>query len=250
LVRGITSIPGIEEASLTTNAMLLEKYAFALAKAGLTRVNISLDTLKHENFTRITRGGLISKVINGISAAEKAGLTPIKINTVVVRGLNDDELKSLAELSLHRPWHVRFIELMPVGNAQDWGVGFPSSDQRYISVHEMKDRLSDLHLVPANAPTSNGPARTYRIPGALGTVGFISPLGEHFCESCNRLRLTADGALRPCLLMDTEIPIKDLLNDNEAIRNHIEKAAAMKPEGHELYQNHYPEARRMAQIGG
>jgi len=250
LIRGIAATLGIEEVSLTTNAMLLEKQAAALAEAGLIRVNVSLDTLDPEKFTRITRGGQIKKVFRGIAAAEKAGLTPIKINTVVVRGLNDNELSALARLSVEHPWHIRFIELMPVGNAQDWGEGFPTTDQRYISVQEMHTQLSSLDLQLAQTPIGNGPARTFCIPDALGTVGFISPLGEHFCETCNRLRLTADGALRPCLLLDTEISIRESLEKGEDLTQHITQAVTLKPEGHELYQHHYPEARRMTQIGG
>ena len=250
LVGGISAIPGMDEVSLTTNAMLLAKYAPALAGAGLSRVNISLDTLDPEKFTRITRGGQIGKVFRGITAAEAYGLTPIKINTVVVGGLNDDELPALARLSVDHPWHIRFIELMPVGNTQDWGDSFPPVDQRYISVQEMKTRLSSLVFQPVEKPIGNGPARSFRIPDAPGTVGFISPLGEHFCEDCNRMRLTADGALRPCLLKDIEIPVRDVLGDNNALENQIAQAVAIKPEGHELCLQHYPEARRMAQIGG
>jgi cyclic pyranopterin phosphate synthase len=168
----------------------------------------------------------------------------------VVRGLNDDELLDLAHLTIENPWHIRFIELMPVGNAQDWGAGFPAEGQRYISVREMKSKLADLEMQPDRVPVGNGPARTYRIPGTPGTVGFISPLGEHFCESCNRLRLTADGALRPCLLMDDEIQVRECLGNNQALKDQIVQAAALKPEGHQLFRKLYPEARRMAQIGG
>ncbi|GAB4525548.1 MAG: GTP 3',8-cyclase MoaA [Anaerolineales bacterium] len=250
LVRQIAATPGIEEVSLTTNAMLLAKKAAALAAAGLTRVNVSLDTLDAEKFRRITRGGQIERVFAGIAAAEKHGLTPVKINTVVVRGVNDDELADLALLSAEHPWHVRFIELMPVGNAQDWGPGFPPDGARYVSVQEMRERLAHLGLEPAQTPRGNGPARTFRIPGAAGTVGFISPVGEHFCDQCNRLRLTADGALRPCLLMDAEVSVKEQLRAGLDVSPRLLEAVSLKPEGHELLQQHLPEARRMAQIGG
>jgi len=250
LVRNISTIPGIEEVSLTTNAILLEKYAADLSDAGLSRVNISLDTLNPDKFTRVTRGGQIRKVFRGIAAAEAFGLTPIKINTVVVGGFNDDELPPLARLSADHTWHIRFIELMPIGNAQDWGDSFPPVDQRYISVQEMKTRLLSLGLQPVEKPIGNGPARYYRIPDAPGTVGFISPLGEHFCEECNRMRLTADGTLRPCLLMDTEISVKDVIGDDQALSEYIARAVSQKPKNHELCLHHFPEARRMAQIGG
>jgi cyclic pyranopterin phosphate synthase len=250
IVARITSIPAIEEVSLTTNAMLLERLAQPLANAGLKRVNVSLDTLDAEKFKRITRGGNINRLWRGIAAAEDAGLTPLKLNTVVVNGLNADELPALARLTIKKPWHVRFIELMPVGNAQNWGEGFPAHPDRYIPVQEMQARLSSFDLQPVTTPIGNGPARTFRMPGALGTVGFISPLGEHFCQNCNRLRLTADGYLRPCLLLDGEVNVRDTVRAGKPIFPLLQQAVDAKPQGHELFLQHYPESRRMAQIGG
>jgi cyclic pyranopterin phosphate synthase len=216
----------------------------------LKRVNISLDTLDADKFRRITRGGEIDRLWRGIAAAEKAGLTPLKLNTVVVNGLNADELSVIAQLTIENPWHVRFIELMPVGNAQNWGEGFPVADERYMSIQKMSAQLSTFDLRPVTPPTGNGPARTFRILGALGTVGFISPLGEHFCQNCNRLRLTADGYLRPCLLLDGEINVREALRTGEPLLPLIQKAVDAKLAGHELLTQHYPESRRMAQIGG
>lgn len=250
IVGKIASIPGIIDVSLTTNAMLLDKLARPLADAGLTRVNISLDTLDPEKFRRITRGGRLDRLWHGINAAEQAGLGPIKLNTVVVNGLNSNELPDLARLTLEHSWHVRFIELMPLGNSQTWGKDYPESDQRYLSVQQMHLLLSDLELQPTSAPTSNGPARTFRCSGAMGTIGFISPVGDHFCTSCNRLRLTADGFLRPCLLLDREVDIRDALKAGAPLLPLIEQAVQQKPKGHELSTNHFPELRRMAQIGG
>jgi cyclic pyranopterin phosphate synthase len=250
IVGRIAAISGIEEVSLTTNAMLLESLAGPLAEAGLKRVNISLDTLNADKFKRITRGGKIDRLWRGIAAAEAAGLAPLKLNTVVVNGLNADELPALARLTVENPWHVRFIELMPVGNAQNWGEGFPSLADRYISVQEMQMRLSSFGLQPVTTPIGNGPARTFRIPHALGTVGFISPLGEHFCQNCNRLRLTADGHLRPCLLLDGEVNIREAVRAGQPLLPFLQQAVDAKPEGHELFLQHYPESRRMAQIGG
>lgn len=250
IVSRLASLPGIQEVSLTTNAMLLEKLASSLAWAGLKRVNISLDTLDAEKFKRITRGGSIEKVWRGIHAATQAGLVPIKLNTVIINGLNDDELVDLASITIENPLHVRFIELMPVGNSQDWGMDFPAGPDRYLPVQEMFSRLSSLDLQPASTPRGNGPSRTFRIPGALGTVGFISPLGEHFCKDCNRLRLTADGFLRPCLLQDAEFNVRETLSAGASLLPVIQQALDNKPEGHELYLNHFPESRRMAQIGG
>ena len=250
IVRRIASIPGIEEVSLTTNAMLLEKLAEPLADAGLKRVNISLDTLNVDKFKRITRGGSIERLWRGIAAAESAGLAPLKLNTVVVNGVNADELPALAHLTIENPWHIRFIELMPVGNAQNWGDGFPALPDRYLSVQEMQLGLSSFDLQPVTTPIGNGPARTFRIPGALGTVGFISPLGEHFCQSCNRLRLTADGHLRPCLLLDGEVNVREAIRTGKPLLPFLQQAVDVKPQGHELFLQHYPESRRMAQIGG
>jgi cyclic pyranopterin phosphate synthase len=250
IVARIAAIPGISDLSLTTNAILLERMAQPLANAGLKRVNVSLDTLDPDKFRLVTRFGDFSRTWSGILAAEAAGLTPIKLNTVVVGGFNTDELPALARLTLDHPWHVRFIELMPVGNRHDWGGGLPTGEQRYVSVQEMRSQLSMLNLQPASSPIGNGPARTVRIPGATGTVGYISPLGEHFCENCNRLRLTADGRLRACLLVDSEIPIRRALRLGQPLEPLLKQAVQRKPIGHELAQHHYPEAHRMAQIGG
>ena len=159
--------------------------------------------------------GDIERVWRGLEAAERAGLAPIKINAVIVRGINDDELIDLARLTIDRTWHVRFIELMPVGNEGEWGAGFPAAPDRYCSINEMLDRLAPLNLIRAEQPIGNGPARTYHIPGARGTVGFISPLGDHFCATCNRLRLTADGRLRSCLLHDVEVPVREALRGDD-----------------------------------
>lgn len=250
LVRMIAQIPGIEDISLTTNGLLLEKMAQPLAEAGLRRVNVSLDTLDPVKFERITRGGSLEKVLRGIKTAERVGLTPIKLNVVVMRGVNDDELIEMARLTLQRPWHVRFIEMMPIQNQDSWGDNFPPPEEVYISVHEMRQLLSSLNLQPVNEKVGNGPAREYRITGAEGIVGFISPIGEHFCQSCNRLRLTADGHLRPCLLSDIEIPVLHALRAGEDILPLLEKAISVKPEGHELVLNHSPMSRCMRQIGG
>ncbi len=250
IVQRISEITDIKDIGLTTNAILLEKLAKPLVDAGLKRVNISLDTLDSDKFHRITRYGDFLKSWNGILAAEKAGLLPIKLNTVVVGGFNDDELPTLAQLTLTHPWQIRFIELMPIGNQQDWGDDLPFGSDRYVSVQEMHKRLVDLNLEPVDASEDAGPARIFRIPGAQGSIGFISPLGEHFCESCNRLRLTADGSLRACLLIDGEISLRETLRNGGDIAALIQQAVNNKPQGHELATKHFPENRRMSQIGG
>jgi GTP 3',8-cyclase len=251
LVRRLTSISGIEEVSLTTNGMLLERLAQPLADAGLNRVNISLDTLEADKFRRITRGGEIGRVWKGIAAAELARLAPLKLNTVIARDLNADELVALARLTLENDWHVRFIEIMPIGNVQDWGTGFPSLSERYVSAQEMRAELGALELQLVSTPTGNGPARTFRIPGALGTVGFISPLGENFCESCNRLRLTSDGKLRACLARPDEVSLRDALRAGEPLGEYFLRAIAQKPAHHEMRPDISAAAQRgMSQLGG
>ena len=251
LVRRIASLPMIEEVSLTTNAMLLERLAQPLVDAGLTRVNISLDTLDPKKFKRITRGGEIERVWKGIAAAEQAGLAPLKLNTVIVRGLNSDELPALARLTMENPWHVRFIEVMPIGNAQEWGDDFPAPSERYFSVQEMRAQLSAFSLLPEPSPIGNGPARTYRVPNALGAIGFISPLGEHFCENCNRLRLTSDGKLRSCLVIPNEVSLRDAVRSGQPLESYFERAIAQKPQHHNMLLTMPAETHRsMSQIGG
>jgi cyclic pyranopterin phosphate synthase len=250
LVSMIRNTPGIKDISLTTNGILLEKYAEPLAQAGLNRINISLDTLDPEKFSRITRGGSLETLWKGVKAAVECGLEPIKFNTVVMRGINDDELHTIAQLSVENPWHMRFIELMPISNQAEWGDGFPKPADLYYSIKEMREQLGSLLLEHVNEKVGSGPAREYRIPGAKGHIGFISSIGEHFCESCNRLRLTADGHLRPCLLSDHEIPILPALRRGEDILPYLQQAVHQKPLGHELKVNRRPVVRCMTQIGG
>lgn len=243
LIEMLSEIDGIEDLSLTTNAVLLERLAGPLAKAGLKRINVSLDTLDADLFARITRGGNLDATWRGIQAAEKAGLAPVKLNAVVIRGINDQEMVRMARLTLDHPWDVRFIELMPVSNQAPWGPGFPVPDQAYVSIREMQQILAPLELeridtakngTNGGSHAGSGPARVFHIPGALGNIGFISPLGEHFCQACNRLRLTADGCLRPCLLSDAEIKILPALRAGEDLSPYIEQAVGLKPKGHQL----------------
>jgi len=250
LVRMIAETPGIEDIGLTTNGALLEQYAPTLAEAGLKRINVSLDTLSPERFARITRGGSLDKVWRGIEIAEAAGLAPIKINVVAMRGVNDDELVEMARLTVERPWHVRFIEIMPVNNQQEWGEGFPNPANTFMSIAEIQEQLRELGLEPSEEKSGSGPAREFAIPGGKGRVGFISPVSDHFCGECNRLRLTADGNLRPCLLSDLEIPLLPALRRGEPLLPILQQAVGMKPLGHELAHNHRPEGRCMIQIGG
>lgn len=250
LVGMLAAIPGIEDISLTTNGLLLEQQAEDLARAGLKRINVSLDTMKPELFQRITRVGSIERVMRGLDAAEKYGLTPIKINMVVMRGINEDEIIPMARLSISRPWHVRFIELMPLGNQQPWGDGFPLPETMYYPIREIRAQLETLGLETVTDKSGNGPAVEYRLRGAQGRVGMIAALGEAFCGTCNRLRLTADGTIRPCLMSAEEVNLKDALRSGQPILPLIQQAVNVKPLGHELASRPAPEGRCMLQIGG
>ncbi len=248
LVRAMSQIPGVEDISMTTNGLLLERLAHDLAAAGLKRINVSLDTLDPQRYRIITRGGRIGKVWAGIAAAEDAGLSPIKLNAVVVRGFNDDEVPALAGLTLERPWQVRFIEVMPLeGVAEVHDTGLVTSAETRARIEAVYGPLEQL-----DAPLSD-PARVYRIPGAKGTIGFISPVSEPFCAFCNRIRLTADGKLRLCLLRADEVDIRELVRSgasDEALMERIRAAVWRKPWGHGLREGDRRTGRGMSQIGG
>ncbi len=248
LVRALARIPGIEDIAMTTNGMLLNRYAAPLAEAGLRRVNISLDALRPDRFRALTRRGDLDTVLDGIAADFDAGLEPVKINTVVMRGQNDDEVVDLARKTLDARWHVRFIEWMPVGEAvQDWRA-------RVVSAAEIRARIKAAlgPLLPA-AVNGAGPARIFKLPGAAGTLGFIGAVSEHFCAICNRLRLTADGKLRPCLLAVNELDLRAPLRqgaDDAEIQALLLAAVRAKPDGHHLADRAEVQGRAMAQIGG
>jgi cyclic pyranopterin phosphate synthase len=248
LVRGIKSFPGIREVSMTTNALLLSRLADDLAAAGLDRVNVSIDTLDPDRFKLMTRGGRLDLVWKGIEAADAAGLRPIKLNTVVVKGQNDAEVGDLAALTLDRAWQVRFLEIMPMEGVGD------VHDEGLVTSEETLARLEARFgpLVPVEADAAD-PARLRRIPGALGTIGFISPVSEPFCAACNRVRLTADGKLRLCLLRPDEADLRDLLRagaDDATLEHSIRAAVWRKPWGHGLAEGERETVRGMSQIGG
>lgn len=249
LVRMIAEIDGIDDIAVTTNGVLLAKYARELKEAGLNRVNVSLDTLKRDRFKQITGGDKLVAVLSGIKAAHRAGLEPVKINTVVMRGKNDDELLDFARKTINDGWHVRFIEFMPFGTCGTDGV-------ETVPTSEIKDRLQALgKLEPFKGPAGNGPARYYRLPGSKGSLGFITPMTEHFCATCNRLRITSDGQLRPCLLGNDEVNLKEALRSgagDDEIKRLIQQAVSIKREEHHLSGELAPEAvtRPMYQIGG
>jgi cyclic pyranopterin phosphate synthase len=247
LVKMIAGIKTINDLSLTTNGILLAKYAAELKSAGLMRVNVSLDTLKPDRFRQITRCGELEDTLQGIEAAHKVGLNPVKINMVVMAGVNDDELPDFARKTIEDGWHVRFIEHMPVN-------GESSKSINLVSVKEMKKRLDFLgKMEPFKIDKGNGPAKYFRFPDAKGTIGFITPVTEHFCYQCNRLRLTADGKLRLCLLREDEIDLREPLRAGVSVaelKTLIEKATAAKPKGHLLAEGGIHKGRPFSQVGG
>lgn len=257
LIGDIRAIPGIEDISLTTNAVLLPRMANDLAAAGLNRVNISLDTLDAAQFAEITRLGKLETVLEGIDAALEAHLDPVKINAVTVRRLNQDFL-DFARMSVDRPLHMRFIEYMPVGSSSGyddsgWGPEdvVPSEEVLASINHAAKAQgLPELEEVPGDErPLGYGPAKYYRFPDALGTVGFISPLSKHFCGECNRLRLTADGKLRPCLFSDIEYDVRFAAREgtDDDIADVFQTAIGAKPDEH---HDKVGTERGMSAIGG
>lgn len=246
LIAMLSRIQGIDDLALTTNGVTLAAQAGQLAEAGLKRVNVSLDSLRRERFKDITGYDRLDDVMKGIAEAHKASLEPVKINVVVMRGINDDELSDFARLT-KEGWNARFIELMPLVSR---GIELPE----FVPAREMWEKLSSLgELEPCSVTQGNGPAKYYRFKGSTGTLGFITPVSEHFCFRCNRLRLTADGQLLPCLLADESIDVRSALRSGAStgdIRRLILEAVERKPKGHQVAQGHVPGGRTMTQVGG
>ena len=246
LVRLLRADAEVQEIALSTNGVRLPQLARELRAAGLDRVNMSADSLRPERIVRIARRDLGFDPVASLRAAEAAGLAPLKVNVVVMRGVNDDEIADFARLTLDHPWHVRFIELMPVGELRDltW--------EHVVPTDELLDRLSAVGgLAPDAGPLrGNGPARYYRFAGAPGTVGVITPMTHTYCGSCNRVRLTADGRLRTCLFGDHEVPLRDALRRGEPLEPLFRQALAAKPEAHELLQMRTGGLRALSQVGG
>jgi cyclic pyranopterin phosphate synthase len=238
ICRRIASIPEVEELCMTTNGTLLPRYAAELRAAGVDRLNISLDTLDAEKYAMITRNGRLGDVLGGIRAALDAGFENIKINAVLIGGVNDAEILDLLELTRRESIHIRFIELMPIGECAGW------SRERFISNSRVLETAPELTEVG-----SSGVAKLYRLPGGKGTVGLISPISSHFCPTCNRIRITADGKLKPCLHSADEVTLRGLHGQElvDAIRN----AVAIKPKKHHLDEEDKSESlRNMNAIGG
>jgi len=246
LVQMLSQIDTIDDISLTTNGVLLARYAAELKQAGLRRVNVSLDTLKPDKFEYITRGSNLDNVLKGINVARSVGLNPIKINMVVMSGVNDDELRDFAAKTITEGWHVRFIEYMPFGEG--------ATASPFVPVSDIRQRLEVMgKLEPCSRKMGNGPAKYFRLPQAKGTIGFITPVSEHFCFHCNRLRLTADGKLRLCLLSEDEIDLRQSLRSGMSsaeLKRLIEEAVANKPLRHHLAEGCVPQDRPFSQVGG
>jgi cyclic pyranopterin phosphate synthase len=249
LVRAIAHTPGVRSLSMTTNGILLSRLVRPLAEAGLQRVNVSLDTLNPEKFRRLTRWGRLEDVWEGIQATEQAGLTPIKINAVIVRGYNEADVVDLSRLTLEHPWQVRFIEMMPFAGATEF------QTTQVVTAKEMQQRIEMTlgSMQPANGGELDGEARLYHLPGALGDIGFISSVTQPFCASCNRARLTSDGRLRLCLLREGEVDLLTPLRAGaslEELRQLILDGIWYKPWGHGLAEGLIPLNRVMSEIGG
>jgi len=232
LARMLSAVPGIEDLSLSTNGVLLAEHAEALREAGVARLNVSLDSLRPERVDAIARrSDSLPRILEGLRAAEEAGFAPIKINVVLIRGQNDDEIEDFARITRERPWHVRFIELMPTG------ANLELSAKSLVACREALRRVSAIEeLEPVEGPFGNGPALYHRFPGAPGTVGVITPMSHNYCDRCNRMRLTADGQLRPCLFGSLQTNLRDPLRAGADLRPLVEETLRVKPERHHLVQ--------------
>ena len=250
LVARLAALPGVEDLALSTNAVLLRQHARALKEAGLKRVNVSLDTLDPDTFKKISVNASLDQVMDGIAAAEEAGLTPIKLNMVVMKGVNDMEIESMAHLTFKKPWTIRFIEVMPM--RQNPG----KQASQYVSTATIRGRLEAIApWTPVDTGPLAGPAAEFRYPGAVGSVGFITPLSHTFCGACNRVRLTTTGKLRLCLFGESGCDLRGPLRAGATIpelKQIVVDALKMKPESHHLALGYSgPEAPiTMSSIGG
>jgi len=253
LVSMLSSIPGIEDIALSTNGMYLAKFADRLKTAGITRVNVSLDSLNPATFKAITRGGDVHKVLKGLEASRKVGFSPIKLNVVLMKDVNDKEVEQFLAMTREEPIHIRFIEYMPIGYE---GSKWRNAYMPLTHILETCDRLN-LRYTACEDVYGNGPAQSFRLDGAAGTFGLIHPISDHFCSSCNRLRLTAEGSIKPCLYWNDEYNVRKHMGDPKAIEAMFLKAIEAKPETHEMAKalageqlSGLPTLRRMSQIGG
>jgi GTP 3',8-cyclase len=249
----LNSIEGLQDISLTTNGILLEKFAERIYRAGVHRINISLDSLDEVKYARITNGGNLDAVFRGIAKAAEVGFSPIKINTVALKDFNEDEVLAFAQLAVDKPFQVRFIELMPMGQAGS------DNAEDYLPAGQIIQKINshyELEPLAGKKNKSDGPAKIFKIKGGCGEIGFINPVSSHFCATCNRLRLTADGKLRVCLLKDEEIDLRKALRENcsdAELEKLIREAVILKPKQHDLActDRHLRKCHReMSSIGG
>ncbi|OEH85221.1 cyclic pyranopterin phosphate synthase MoaA [Desulfuribacillus stibiiarsenatis] len=247
LIQMIHAVPGIEDIAMTTNAIFLADRIDALKAAGLSRVNISLDSLNEDRFRLMTRGGELKKVIQGIEKAIEKGLNPVKVNAVVIKGFNEDEIADFIRWTIHLPIQMRFIEYMPIGDSLVWKDGYyPLEEVRKIAE-------SIAPVMDVVGVRGNGPASVFKLAGAEGTIGIIHPVSQHFCSSCNRLRLTADGKLKPCLFWQNEVDIRSYISDEEQLTNVFREVLNLKEEKHQMTEEQMSQdktVRKMSQIGG
>ncbi len=251
VVSRLSSIAGMGDIAMTTNGVLLPKLAGDLRRAGLRRVNIHIDTLNPDRLRQVMRWGDLARIWDGIQAAEAAGLTPLKLNTVVVQDYNDQDVVDLAALTLERDWHIRFIELMPLGVDE----AAATARRHFVSNRDTRRRIEEalgrLDVLPSQNPSDD--SKNFRLPAARGVIGFISPVSDPYCGSCNRMRLTADGRFHLCLLNDDDLDVKRAIRSGggvPAVRDILLRAVAAKPIGHKLDRGHSTEHRDMYQIGG
>lgn len=247
LIRMLAELPGIEDLSISTNAYLLARDARALKEAGADRINVSLDSLRPDRFRDITRGAELANVLAGLEAAREAGLDPVKINMVAMKGINDDEVEDMVEFCLEKGFTLRFIETMPLGT--------PGSEasKHYLDLQEVKARLGERYDLTPGVMPGGGPARYYQIGGSDLKIGFITPISQHFCETCNRVRMAVDGTLYMCLGQDHSYPLRHLLRDGvrgEELKAHLLEAIALKPERHEFREKPQQIVRFMSATGG
>lgn len=248
LIDSLNGIEGIEDIGITTNGILLKRYARLLAEAGLKRVNVSLDSLQQDKYYEITRGGDIKNVFDGIMEARNEGLLPVKINMIPIRGINDDEIEDFAMLTKDAPYHVRFIEFMPMAPGKLW------AENTYVPTDEIKRRVSSITPLTPVKLRRSGPARYYRMDGAAGVIGFISPVSHYFCDSCNRLRMTSEGKVRPCLFNDTEVNLRSAIRsgaDDDEIERLLRHSIDIKPKRHTISpETSFEHLEPMSRIGG
>ena len=247
LAARLSALPGIEDLSLSSNATRLKKLAIPLKQAGISRINVSLDTLRPDLFKEITGGGKLEKVIDGLLASKEAGFQPVKINMVVMRGVNDNEVEDMVQFCIEHDFTLRFIEAMPMGDTGR------EANKQYIPLSEIHDRLAKIYTLTKANMNGGGPARYVRVDDTDLRIGFITPISQHFCDTCNRVRLSVDGTLYLCLGQEDSYPLREIMRagvSDDELKQHIQKAIDLKPEKHEFSDKPEKLVRFMSMTGG